>query len=61
MTNQDDFDLVWPEPLSLSHYRWIYEPEEAPDVIRCAVEAGGGECCSFVDEMCFSVRGEMLI
>ncbi|CAM9889994.1 unnamed protein product [Scytosiphon promiscuus] len=34
VTSQDDFDLVWPNPLSSSHYRWMYPPTEAPDVIR---------------------------
>lgn len=34
MTNQDDFDLIWPDPLSLTHYNWIYPAEEAGGVIR---------------------------
>ncbi|CAM9396488.1 unnamed protein product [Ascophyllum nodosum] len=33
VTNQDDFDEAWPEPLSLTHYRWRYG-RDAPGVIR---------------------------
>lgn len=35
MTNQDDLDLLWPDPLSLTHYRWRYSKTVAPNVIRC--------------------------
>lgn len=38
MTNQDDFDLLWPDPLSLTRYKWIYTETEAPNVVRCVSE-----------------------
>ena len=34
VTNQDELDLLWPDPLSLTHYQWKYSKEEAPNVIR---------------------------
>lgn len=34
VTNQDDFDLAWPEPISLTHYNWNYPANLAAGVIR---------------------------
>ncbi|CAM9396563.1 unnamed protein product [Ascophyllum nodosum] len=34
VTNQDDFDKAWPEPLSLTHYRWNYPRDLVAGVIR---------------------------
>lgn len=34
MTNQDDFDLAWSEPVSLSHYDWAYPPTRIPATVR---------------------------
>ncbi|CAB1102034.1 unnamed protein product [Ectocarpus sp. CCAP 1310/34] len=34
VTNQDDFDLIWTDPLSMTHYNWNYPEEDAPGVIR---------------------------
>ena len=36
VTNQDDFDKAWPEPLSLTHYRWNYPRDLVAGVIRCS-------------------------
>lgn len=34
VTNQDDFDLAWPDPLSMSHYNWNYSKKFAVAVVR---------------------------
>jgi len=34
VTNQDDFDLAWPNPISLSYYKWGYASDWAPAVVR---------------------------
>ena len=34
VSNQDDFDMAWPDPLSLTHYNWRYKEKEIHGVIR---------------------------
>ncbi|CAN0511290.1 unnamed protein product [Ectocarpus sp. 12 AP-2014] len=33
-TNQDDFDMVWPDPIALTHYDWAYSSNMAPGLVR---------------------------
>ncbi|CAN0062335.1 unnamed protein product [Pylaiella littoralis] len=39
VTNQDDFDLAWPNPLASTHYNWVYEEKYASGVIRNVLRA----------------------
>lgn len=34
MTNQDDFDIAWPDPLSLSHFDWAYPASRKASIVR---------------------------
>jgi len=34
VTNQDELDVEWPDPMARAKWRWSYPPDWAPDVVR---------------------------
>ncbi len=35
MTDQDELDVTWPDPMAKATWRWKYSPDLAHDVVRC--------------------------